>query len=290
MPLHVFHPPILPLSKKQMPISKTYVWALDLSLSMQGAGGVGGLLSATEASSGDVYYYAYDANGNVTELVDGSGNLSAHYEYGPFGKLVSQSGSASQDNVFKFSTKYQDPETDLYYYGYRYYDADMGRWLNRDPIEEKGGANLYGFAGNQTLNTIDVLGLCRIFAKCELKNETGDCDKNCEYVCTEQRREQGGFGPNTPCAFVPEPYTYPKEETAEGFSLMGCCLNEGECKESFEDRGTVGGADFECCKSECESSCKNIFIKCPPISTPAGLACRAAKKACLSGCSVCNDC
>jgi hypothetical protein len=45
------------------------------------------------------------------------------------------------------------------YYGYRYYNADMGRWLNRDPIAEKGGANVYGFVGNDGVNRIDICGL-----------------------------------------------------------------------------------------------------------------------------------
>lgn len=46
----------------------------------------------------------------------------------------------------------------LYYHGYRYYDAESGRWLNRDPIEERGGVNLYGFVGNDGVSQIDVLG------------------------------------------------------------------------------------------------------------------------------------
>jgi RHS repeat-associated protein len=40
-------------------------------------------------------------------------------------------------NPFRFSTKYQDDETDLLYYGYRYYNAGTGRWLSRDPINVK---------------------------------------------------------------------------------------------------------------------------------------------------------
>ena len=43
-------------------------------------------------------------------------------------------------------------------YGYRYYDSVTGRWPSRDPIEEKGGVNLYGFMGNDGINRIDILG------------------------------------------------------------------------------------------------------------------------------------
>jgi len=46
------------------------------------------------------------------------------------------------------------------YYGYRYYNPDLGRWLNRDPIEEQGGLNLYGMVNNDLVNAWDLLGLC----------------------------------------------------------------------------------------------------------------------------------
>ncbi len=44
-------------------------------------------------------------------------------------------------------------------YGYRYYKPDIGRWVNRDPIEEMGGLNVYGFVGNDAINLWDILGL-----------------------------------------------------------------------------------------------------------------------------------
>jgi RHS repeat-associated protein len=50
------------------------------------------------------------------------------------------------------------------FYGYRWYDPVTGRWLSRDPIEEEGGVNLYGFVGNDGLGRVDILG-----RKCDLK-------------------------------------------------------------------------------------------------------------------------
>jgi len=88
-----------------------------------------------------------------------NGTLSAQYEYGPFGEVTRMTGAMAKLNPFRFSTKYQDDETDLVYYGYRYYNASTGRWLSRDPIEEKGGLNLYGFVLNNPLRYIDLLGL-----------------------------------------------------------------------------------------------------------------------------------
>jgi len=58
----------------------------------------------------------------------------------------------------RFSTKYFDSETGLYYYGYRFYSPALMRWLNRDPIGEEGGLNLYGFCGNNAIVEIDHNG------------------------------------------------------------------------------------------------------------------------------------
>jgi RHS repeat-associated protein len=58
-----------------------------------------------------------------------------------------------------FSTKYYDHEVGLYYYGYRYYRPETGTWLNRDPLAEEGGLNLYAMVGNDPVNSVDPLGL-----------------------------------------------------------------------------------------------------------------------------------
>jgi len=64
-------------------------------------------------------------------------------------------------NPFRFSTKYQDDETELLYYGYRYYNASTGRWLSRDRIKDATNHNLYCLVGNNPLNKVDVLGLAQ---------------------------------------------------------------------------------------------------------------------------------
>ena len=143
---------------------RTYLWGLDLSGSERGAGGVGGLLvvydSSTINSQPSTHFACYDGNGNVTALVKATdGTASANYEYGPFGELVRATGLMAKANPFRFSTKYQDDESDLLYYGYRSYNPTLGRWLSRDPIEEKGGENVYGLVGNDAVNDYDALGL-----------------------------------------------------------------------------------------------------------------------------------
>jgi len=122
-------------------VQKSYVYGLDISQSLQGAGGIGGLLAVVDG--GETYHYCYDANGNVGQLVKApDGTISAHYQYDPFGNIIDKSGSYADVNPFRFSTKYHDDETGLVYYGYRYYSPSLGRWINRDPLEELGHITL----------------------------------------------------------------------------------------------------------------------------------------------------
>ncbi|AHF92643.1 type IV secretion protein Rhs [Opitutaceae bacterium TAV5] len=137
----------------------SHIWGLDLSGSLQGAGGVGGLLWSGAGTT--VYAPGYDANGNIIAWIDtADGSLAGQREYGAFGESVITTG-ISDDLPFGFSTKYQDRLTGLYYYGYRYYNPSTGRWPSRDPIEEEGGLNLYGMVENDVIGQIDALGLIK---------------------------------------------------------------------------------------------------------------------------------
>lgn len=134
-----------------------YAWGCDASGTLDGAGGVGGLLYVRK--HGHVYVPVYDPNGSVTGYVDPStGALVASYAYDGFGRTVAQSGPMADAFSLRYSTKYMDPETGLSYYGYRYYSPQLGRWLTRDPLEEDGGINLYGFCGNDGVNRFDKDG------------------------------------------------------------------------------------------------------------------------------------
>ena len=136
----------------------SYMWGLDVSGTMGGAGGVGGLILGTQPGNRTLFA-AMDGNGNVGGLILASdGTTGARYEYGPFGEVVRSSGDRGKVNPFRFSTKYQDEESDLLYYGYRYYLASSGKWISRDPIAERGGLNVSGFLGNSPIQTTDRLG------------------------------------------------------------------------------------------------------------------------------------
>jgi len=142
---------------------RSYVWGPDLSGSLQGAGGVGGLLWATVAPGSTSpapgnYAPAYDGNGNIVAWIDlADSSADGQRDYGAFGEPVLATGPATS-LPFAFSTKYRDAETEMYYYGFRYYNPSTGRWPSRDPIQENGGLNLYGMVGNNPLNNVDPLG------------------------------------------------------------------------------------------------------------------------------------
>ena len=143
-------------------VKNSFTWGLDLRGSGQRAGGVGGLLFISQVSGAQPsnHFVGCDGNGNVILLADAaSGIATAEYEYSPFGKVVRANGPMALINPLRFSTKYQDDDTGFNYYGHRYYNSDTGKWLNRDPIVEQGGENLYGFVANNSVDRVDILGL-----------------------------------------------------------------------------------------------------------------------------------
>lgn len=138
-------------------VQKDYSWGADLKGGIATAGGVGGLLISKQG--GESYYPSYDGNGNVVSLMSASTLIAvARYQYGPLGELVAALENGLV-NPFRFSTKYFDQESGHSYFGYRYFHSQLGRWLNRDPIEERGGKNLYAIVNNGTINSFDPLGL-----------------------------------------------------------------------------------------------------------------------------------
>lgn len=140
---------------------RTYTWGLDFSGTLQGAGGIGGVLCVNVGGAAPAASLpCYDGNGNVVALADSAtGALVAQYEYDPFGNPLRATGPAAAGNPFRFSTKYTDAETGLLYYGYRYLSTETGRWLGRDPLEEAGGEGLYSQCSNDGVNCLDPLGL-----------------------------------------------------------------------------------------------------------------------------------
>ncbi len=134
-----------------------YFWGMDKSGTEQGAGGVEGLLAVSV--DGVFYIPCYDHNGNIVRYVSETGTIAAQYTYDPYGNIIESSGLLADVFSFGFSTKYHDCVTGMICYQERVYIPVLGRWLNRDPIEEDGGENLYNFVVNSPSLFFDFGGM-----------------------------------------------------------------------------------------------------------------------------------
>ncbi|HXB58566.1 MAG TPA: RHS repeat-associated core domain-containing protein [Candidatus Acidoferrales bacterium] len=108
------------------------------------------------------YYYHGDHLGSSNVLTDRSGNQVQHYEYSSFG----QTSFADNSSAFPVSNRYTgqiaDDETGLYYYGARYYDPQLGRFIQPDSDvgspDNPQNLNRYSYCGNNPLNCMDPTG------------------------------------------------------------------------------------------------------------------------------------
>jgi hypothetical protein len=109
----------------------SYTRGTDLSGSLEGAGGIGGLLARSHGYSGSTgtwsthNFYHADGNGNITRMINSGQSTVASYRYDPFGRMISQSGTLAGANVYRFSSKEFHSPSGLYYYGYRFYDPNL---------------------------------------------------------------------------------------------------------------------------------------------------------------------
>ncbi len=138
----------------------SYTRGTDLSGDFQGAGGIGGLLARTDVN-GSAFYHA-DGNGNITMMIDSSGDQLAKYLYDSFGNTLGMWGTVAAVNTYRFSSKEIDTRSGLYYYDARYYDPNYQRWIQRDPVAEQGGINLNQFVSNNPINYVDPNGLWQL--------------------------------------------------------------------------------------------------------------------------------
>ena len=117
---------------------------------------------------GNVYYYFYNAQGDVVGLFDNNLNVVVEYSYDSWGNVLSITGSLAntlgQDNPFRYRGYYFDSDTGLYYLNSRYYDANVGRLINTDTYEILGkqtnlyDKNLFAYCDNNPIIRIDAGG------------------------------------------------------------------------------------------------------------------------------------
>ncbi|MBV8278127.1 MAG: hypothetical protein JO170_23095, partial [Verrucomicrobia bacterium] len=102
------------------------------------------------------YYYGKDHLESIRNLTDNTGAIQAQLDYGPYGELTELTGQIQPD--FAYTGLFYHQRSGLYFAEYRAYDSGLKRWLNRDPIREVGGINLYDYVSNSPLNLTDPSG------------------------------------------------------------------------------------------------------------------------------------
>jgi RHS repeat-associated protein len=245
----------------------TYTRGLDLSGSHRRAGGIGGLLARTDAN-GPAFYHT-DGNGNVTAMANSSGALVAKYLYDPFGNLLNKTGSLADANLYRFSSKEFHQNSGLYYYGLRYYQPNLQRWLNQDPANENGGINLYCYVNNSPVNHLDPFGLAAE-PDFDWDDQNGDDwlegqGDTAEYVLRLYRLRGGNFVPvrkgptqTVELEIMPEPGGNPAGMTLNAAAkLCHIRLEQQEQLESLESEAQAREAaeeDYERRKKQWENT------------------------------------
>jgi RHS repeat-associated protein len=120
------------------------------------SGGIGGIISKLSGTSTQAYYQ-YDGLGSVVNLTNSKSSKVQTYSYDSFGNVIAKSGSSN--NCHKFLTKETDA-SGLIYFGARYYDPTIGRFITQDPMGMIDGPNLYAYCKNNPVNFVDPWGLC----------------------------------------------------------------------------------------------------------------------------------
>jgi RHS repeat-associated protein len=108
-------------------------------------------------ASGAVSYFQMDFPGNVTGVLNASGNVVGQYRYSPWGEAEMVSGSVS--NPLRYMGRELDDQTGMYYVRNRWYDPEIGRFISEDPVGLEGGINTHAYVGNDPVNNRDPSGL-----------------------------------------------------------------------------------------------------------------------------------
>jgi len=133
-----------------------------------------------QIASGVSHFYVRDHHGSVREITGSTGNIEGSYAYDPFGRNSLLQGSLECD--YKYGGYYYHARSMFHQTLFRFYRSDLGRWLNRDPARERGGANLFAYVGNDPIFYVDPSGLKQSKASGanEIEKAKSEMDRICE--------------------------------------------------------------------------------------------------------------
>ena len=110
-----------------------------------------------------LYYYVLNAQGDVVRIVNSSRSVVASYTYDPWGKIISSSGTLADINPLRYRGYYYDSETGFYYLQSRYYDPEIGRFINADSYASTDATgllstNMFAYCENNPVMRVDPTG------------------------------------------------------------------------------------------------------------------------------------
>ena len=258
---------------------------------------------------GSERFYSLQDLFSCTAIADTTGTIQERYSYNAFGlsRVMDADFNVISTSSYDWETRYDnyrfDAESNFYQVRYRYLHPMLGRWLTRDPIGYKDGANLYWCAPNNPIKFIDSLGLgCVVTFKCDLlsSSDSGSCDKVCSYICTETSRQTvAGLTPIS-CDDLPKaPITVTDTEIAYGsfcchltggkLGAKGKCDNQTTTAKDYEDINLPRNCSRAGCISNCDAAYEIVKKLCDKAPSPVakGLcksAAAASHELCREGC------
>ena len=118
-----------------------------------------GYVPTDTTNTEDIFFYHSDHLGSTSYITDTKANITQFDAYLPYGELLVDEHSSSEEMPYKFNGKEFDEETGLYYYGARYMDPKISMWLGVDPLVEKyPSVNGYCYTFSDPIGFIDPSG------------------------------------------------------------------------------------------------------------------------------------
>ena len=112
------------------------------------------------SAPGSGLYYGIDQLGSVRDAIAVQNGLrKAHFDYSPYGAQTTSVGMPAGRTDFRYAGLFYHQLSGLEFATYRQYDPAAGRWISRDPIDEKGGMNLYALGRSNPASDTDTTGL-----------------------------------------------------------------------------------------------------------------------------------